>query len=47
MINIQMIKFKIDGQQYILDKNDMDNTHTSTTSTNSLPHACNLDPQRL
>ena len=36
-------KFEINGQQYILDKNDADNTHASTTSTNSLPHTCTLD----
>ena len=29
-------KFIIDGQQYILDKNDTDNTHASTISTTSL-----------
>ena len=26
-------KFKVDGQQYILDKNDTDNAHASITST--------------
>ena len=40
-------KFKIDGRQYILDKNDLDNTHASTTSATSLPHACNLDPVKI
>ena len=35
-------KFIIDGRQYIFDKNDLDNTHTSATSTNSLPHTYNL-----
>ena len=33
--------------KFILDKNDIDNTHASTKSTNTLPHACNLDPQKL
>ena len=38
-------KFEMNGQQYILNKNDTDNTHASTTSSNSLPHMCTLDPQ--
>ena len=40
-------QFEINGQQYILDKNDADNTHASNTSTHSLPHTCNLDLQKL
>ena len=40
-------KLKINGQHYILDKNDADNTHASTTSTDSLPYTCYLDPQKL
>ena len=34
-------KFKINRQQYILDKNEADNTHASTTIIDSLPHTCN------
>ena len=30
----------------MLDMNDTDNTHAKTTSTNSLEHECNLDPQK-
>ena len=37
-------KFKFDARQYLVDENDPDNTHASATSTNSLPHAYNLDP---
>ena len=36
-------KFIIDERWYILDINNLDNTHTSATGTNSLPHTCNLD----
>ena len=38
-------KFEIEGKWYILDKNDLDNTHASATSTNSLTPTCNLDPK--
>ena len=37
-------KFEIDRRQYLLDKEDLDNTHVVTTITNPLPHTCNLDP---
>ena len=47
MIKKSADKFKMNGQQYILDKNNADNTHASTTDTNSLPHTCNLYPQKL
>ena len=40
-------QFETNRQQYILDKNNTDNTHTSNTRTNSLPHTCNIDPQKL
>ena len=40
-------KFKIYRWQYILDKNDTGNPHASLTSTNSLPHSCNLYLQKL
>ena len=40
------VKFKIDRQQYILDKDDTDNTHVTTASTNSSAHACSLDLQK-
>ena len=40
-------KFKINEQKYILDKNDTDNTHASSTSTNSLPQPWSLDLQKI
>ena len=40
-------KFEISRRLYLLDKNDLDNTHTSTASSSSLPHLCNLDPGKL
>ena len=39
--------FDMDERQYLLDKNDLDNTHATTTGTNPLPHACDLDPEKL
>ena len=46
MIKIQMIYLKM-MDDYILEKNDLDNTHASTRSTNSLPHACHVDLEKL
>ena len=40
-------QFKINGKQYNLDKHNADNTHASSTSTDSPPHTCHLDPQKL
>ena len=40
-------KFEIDERHYILDKNDLNNIYAITTSMNSLPNACNLDPEKL
>ena len=45
-------KFKIDGIEYFLDKKDFANTRfhdtsTNATGTNSLPHICNLDPDKI
>ena len=38
-------QFKMNRQQYILDKNNADNTHANSTNTDSLMHSCHLDPQ--
>ena len=45
-------KFKIDGIKYSLDEKDLastrlQNTSTDATGTNSLPHICNLDPEKI
>ena len=45
-------QFKIDGIKYFLDEKDLANTrlqdtNTTTTGTNSLPHICNLDPEKI
>ena len=40
-------KFKIDRIQCFLDEKNLANTHARATDTNSLPHTCNLDPEKL
>ena len=40
-------QFEINGQQYILYKHNAENTHASSTSTDSQTHICHLNPQKL
>ena len=37
-------QFKINGQQYILDKPSVDNTQANSTNTDSTQQTCHLDP---
>ena len=43
----QNLKFEIDGRQYLLDRDDLDNIHASAMGTNSLPNTCNLDQEKF